>query len=91
MKLVRKELNNVYCEECGGSIGEFLEEGTSIYVCNDCEAIICDGCLDECEKDNSDKENDSETLNNTCPYCGGQLIEITEDDIEELSFEEMFN
>lgn len=92
MSLSVSQIKNGYCEVCGESVQDLIDVDIRVYACDHCNTIICENCIEEAEeaKESSGHLN-SEYGVSFCPECEQDLREITEDDLNMPTFDEMFS
>ncbi len=69
------------CYLCGMEVEELFDMGESVYHCTECDHIFCGECYSEDDSQDIDNEDEEgNPLNKVCPICGGQAVELSEDD-----------
>lgn len=86
MSLEKNNIKESTCDGCFISAEEALESADPLYACYGCNTVLCLDCY-KSATDSDDSEEDAEIR---CPECGELMYEITEEDIEKPSIDEMF-
>ena len=86
MSLEKNSLKESCCDGCFITAEEACESSDTLYACYGCDTVLC---LD-CYKAATDMDDSQEDAEIRCPECGELMYEITEDDIEKPSLDDMF-